>query len=221
MCNYGHFETTKMSFGLNNVASTFQFTMEMALKGLQWIACLIYIDDIIVFGKDFDEHIARVEQDLERIRLAGLKLKPVKCEMLQTEVVFLGHVVSAAGVKLRPTNIAKIVDWPKPRNAKQVKQFVAMGSYDSRYIKNIASMVRSMVDLTKKVKKFVWNDACDEAFEKLKQALVSIDVMGYPLNDAGMSMLDVDASDVGIGGVLHQVQDGTDGQIQRPVRNDS
>ena len=84
--------------------------------------------------------------------------------MLQTEVVLPGQVVSGAGIKSSPTNIAKIVDWPKPRNAKQVKQFITMGSYYRRYIKNFASMVRFMVDLTKKGKKFVWNDACDEAF---------------------------------------------------------
>ena len=206
VCKYGHFEMTRMPFGLNSAASTFQRTMEMALQGLQWLTCLIYIDDIIVFGKDFDEHIARVEQVLERLRLAGLKLKPTKCEMLQTEVSFLGHVVSGVGVKPSPTNVSKILGWPKPKNAKQVKQFVAMGSYYRRYIKDFAAMVRPMVDLTKKGKKFVWSESCDQAFEKLKQALTSADVMGYPLNEGGMFVLDVDASDVGIGGVLHQIQ---------------
>ena len=78
-------------------------TMEMAHQGLQWLTCLINIDDIIIFGKDFSEHITRVEQVLERMRLAGLKLKPSKCEMLQTEVGFLGHVISGAGVKPSPT----------------------------------------------------------------------------------------------------------------------
>ena len=73
-CKYGHFEMTRMPFGLNNAASTFKRTMEMALQGLQWITCLIYIDDIIVFGKNVDEHLLREEQALERIRSAGLKL---------------------------------------------------------------------------------------------------------------------------------------------------
>ena len=89
-----------------------------------------------------------------------------------------------------------------------MKQFVAISSYYRRYIKDFAAMVRPMVDLTKKGKKFLWSQACDEAFEKLKKALISTDVMGYPLNDGGMFVLDVDASDVGIGGVLHQVQGG-------------
>ena len=116
--------------------------MELALTNLQWITCLIYIDNIIVFGKSFEQHISRVEEVLERIKVACLKLKPEKCEMLQKEVVFLGHVVSGYDVSPNPTNIEKILSWPKPKSAKQVKQLVAMGSYYRRYVKNFASMVR-------------------------------------------------------------------------------
>ena len=206
VCKYGHFEMTRMPFGLNNAASTFQRTMEMALRGLQWITCLIYIDDVIVFGKTFEEHLARVEEVLERIQAAGLKLKPEKCRMLQKEVVFLGHVVSGKGVQPSPTNISKIISWPRPKTAKQVKQFVAMGSYYRRYVKDFASMVRPMVDLTKKGKKFVWSVACETAFAEMKKALLSTDIMGYPLNEGGEFILDVDASDIGIGGILHQFQ---------------
>ncbi|MCG8032791.1 MAG: retroviral-like aspartic protease family protein, partial [Candidatus Thiodiazotropha taylori] len=208
VCKYGHFEMLRMPFGMNGSASTFQRTMELALQGLQWVTCLIYIDDIIVFGKDIDQHMKRVEQVLHRIRQAGLKLKPEKSHLLQTEVTFLGHVVSSEGVKPCPTNITKIIDWPKPKNAKQIRQFVAMGSYYRRYIQGFASMVRPMVDLTKKGKKFIWDEACDTAFTRLKKALVSSDVMGYPLNEGGDFILDVDASDIGIGGVLHQIQQG-------------
>ena len=208
VCKYGHFEMTRMPFGLNNAASTFQRTMELALQGLQWITCLIYIDDIIVYGRTFDEHLKRVEEVFERLKNAGLKLKPEKCNMLQTEVIFLGHVVTANGVKPNPTNIAKILGWPRPKTAKQIRQLVAMGSYYRRYVKNFATIVRPMVELTKKGKKFIWSEACEKAFEQLKERLVSSDVMGYPLNDAGQFILDVDASDVGIGGILHQIQDG-------------
>ena len=121
VCKYGHFEMTRMPFGLNNSASTFQRTMELALQGLQWITCLIYIDDVIVYGKSFDEHMHRVEEVLERIKAAGFKLKAQKCLLLQTEVVFLGHVVSGEGVKPNPTNIAKIASWPVPKTPRQVK----------------------------------------------------------------------------------------------------
>jgi hypothetical protein len=91
---YGQYEMTKMPFGLNCAANTFQRTMELALQGLQWETCLIYIDDIVVFGATFNEHLYRVEQLLSRLSDPGLKLKPGKCELLQEEVTFLGHVVS-------------------------------------------------------------------------------------------------------------------------------
>ena len=208
VCKYGHFEMTKMPFGLNNAASTFQRTMELVLQGLQWETCLIYIDDVIVYGKNFDEHLLRIDQVLERIQGAGLKFKPSKCEMLQDEVVFLGHVVSGAGVKPNPVNISKIIEWPQPKTGKEVKQFVAMGSYYRRYVKDFASIAKPMLELTKKGKEFLWDNHCDLSFSNLKKALVSSDVMGYPLNEGGEFILDVDACDVGIGGVLHQIQDG-------------
>ena len=208
VCKYGQFEMTRMPFGLNNAASTFQRTMELALQGLQWVTCLVYIDDVIVFGKNFREHMQRVDEVLERIKDAGLKLKPSKCSMFQHEVVFLGHVVSKDGVSPDPSNIEKIIQWPRPKNARQVKQFVAMGSYYRRYVKDFARVAKPLNELTKKDKEFKWDTDCEKAFSSLKQALVSKQVMGYPLNEAGTFLLDVDASGLGIGGVLSQVQEG-------------
>ena len=144
-----------MPFCLYNAALTFQRTMELALQGLQWVTCLIYIDDAIVFGKDFDQYMQRLEEVLDRIKKAGLKLKASKSYLLQNEVIFLGHVVSGEGIKPSPTNVTKVVDWPTPKTAKQVKQFVAMASYHRRYVRNFASTAMPMVDLTKKGKKFL------------------------------------------------------------------
>ena len=127
--------------------------------------------------------------------------------MLQTEVVFLGHVVTPDGIKPNPTNISKILDWPLPKTAKQVKQFVAMGSYYRRYVKNFATT--AMVELTKKGKKFIWSELCEEAFKQLKMVLVSSEVMAYLSNDSGQFYLDVGASDVGIGGHIASDARGT------------
>ena len=155
VCKFGQYEMIRMPFGLNNAASTFQRTMELALQGLQWHTCLVYIDDIIVYGATFEQHLERVDQVLARIQDARLKLRPDKCHMLQTEVVFLGHVVSNDGVRPDPTNVAKIVGWPKPQNPKQVRQFVATGSYYRRFIKDFAKLSRPMVELTRKDAQFV------------------------------------------------------------------
>jgi hypothetical protein len=100
--------------GLKSAPMTFQRVMELALQGLQWQSCLIYLDDVVIFSKTFDEHIERLSTVLDRIRTAGLKLKPEKCQFFQSEVIFLGHVVSGEGVKPNPPNIMKIKQWPPP-----------------------------------------------------------------------------------------------------------
>lgn len=208
VCKYGQFQMKRMPFGLNGSASTFQRCMEIALKGLNWVTCLIYIDDIIVYGATFEEHISRVDEVLDRVERAGLKLKPKKCILLQKEVIFLGHVVSQNGVRPDPTNISKILQWPTPQNPKQVRQFVATGSYYRKFVKGFATIVRPLVDLTKKGVTFKWCDKCENAFKTLKLALTGPEIMGYPLNEGGEFILDVDSSGVGIGAVLQQMQEG-------------
>ena len=217
-CKYGQFEMTRMPFGLNNAASTFQRTMELALQGLQWVTCLVYIDDIITYGRNFTEHIQRVDEVLNRIKQAALKLKPEKCNLFQTRVTFLGHVVSDKGVSPDPNNVAKIVQWPTPQNAKQVKQFVATGSYYRRFVKDFAKIARPLTELTKLDKEFIWDSECDMSFEKIKQALISPEVMGYP-NNHGSFYLDVDASGYGLGGVLAQMQEGREKVIAYASRS--
>ena len=88
---YGHFEYVTMPFGLTNAPATFQRVMELALNGLQWDICLIYLDDILIFSRTFTEHLQRLKQVVHRIKEAGLKLKPEKCHLFQEEVIFLGH----------------------------------------------------------------------------------------------------------------------------------
>jgi len=130
--------------------------------------------------------------------------------MLKPEVIFLGHVVSKEGVKPSPVNIAKVIEWPVPQIAKQAKQFVALGSYYRRFVRDYAKMVRPLTELTKNDRGFVWTPDCQQAFDAVKQALTSTPIMAYPMNEGGEFILDVDASGVGIGGVLQQVQDGVE-----------
>lgn len=87
-----------MPMGLTNSPAVFQRLMEVALRGLQRHTCLIYLDDVLIFGSDFEEHMIRLEDVLSRIRDAGLKLKPEKCQLLQSSVNFLGHTISAEGI---------------------------------------------------------------------------------------------------------------------------
>jgi hypothetical protein len=94
--------------------------MELVLQRLQRQICLIYLDDVIVYSKNFEEHVQRLDLVLERIVEAGLKLKPEKCEMLRSKVVFLEHVVSEKGIEQNPDNVVEILSLPPPKTVKEV-----------------------------------------------------------------------------------------------------
>lgn len=204
---YGLYEYTSMPMGLTNSPATFQRLMEIALRGLQWRTCLIYLDDIVVFCNNFEEHLGRIAEILERIQSAGLKFKPEKCQLFQPEVDILGHLVSAEGIKPNPHNVSKIQQWPLPTNATEVRQILGMGNYYRRFVKKYSSLVRPLTELTRKGVAFQWTVACEEAFKALKQTLIGSDIMAYSKED-GLYILDTDARDCQIARILSKIQDG-------------
>ena len=215
---YGLYEYLTMPMGLSNSPAVFQRLMEFVLSSYQWHICLIYLDDVLVFGSNFDEHMDRVDQVLDRITQAGLKLRPEKCWLLQSSVNFLGHTISSEGVLPNPDNLAKIQQWPVPTTQTEVRQILGLGSYYRRFIKNYSDLVRPMTLLTHKNTPFVWSEACMKAFETLKQKLMGSEIMAYPRNE-GQYILDTDASDTQISGILSQVQDGRERVISYGSRS--
>ena len=157
---YGLFEYTTMPFGLSNAPATFQRLMEIALSGLQWTTCLIYLDDVLLFGSSFQELTSRIQAVLDRIRAANLKLKPSKCHLFREEVTFLGHILSPDGIRPNKENIEKILQWKAPTNVKEVQSFLGMANYYRRFCKNYSALVRPLIDLTMKGKKFEWTEKC-------------------------------------------------------------
>lgn len=125
----GLFEWNVMPFGLCNAPATFQRLMDRVLVGLQWEMCLVYLDDIIVLGRDVAQMLQRLDKVFTRLREANLKLKPSKCCLFKEEVAYLGHVVSARGVATDPQKVQKVADWPTPKNVSEVRQFVGLASY--------------------------------------------------------------------------------------------
>ena len=204
---YGLYEYVTMPMGLTNSPAVFQRLMEVTLRGLQWHTCLIYLDNVLIFGSDFEEHMIRLEDVLSRIRDAGLKLKPEKCQLLQSSVNFLGHTISAEGILPNPENLAKVKQWPVPTTPTQVRQILGLGSYYRRFIMGYSDLVRPLTLLTHKNKPFIWSTECQESFDALKQKLIGSDIMAYP-RDHGLYVLDTDASDTQISGILSQMQDG-------------
>jgi hypothetical protein len=201
----GLYEYLVMPFGLTNAPATFERLMERVLRGLQWRKCLVYIDDIIIFGKDFTETLANLRCVFLRLREAHLTCKPKKCEMFKKEVNFLGHVVSGDGIKCDPRKTDAVRNWPTPTNLKEVRSFLGLASYYRRFIQDFATISAPLTELTKKNVKFHWTEVQEQAFQRLKDKLCSEPVLAYPTAD-GFFILDTDASNYGIGAVLSQVQ---------------
>uniref|UniRef100_A0A3B3RUB2 Gypsy retrotransposon integrase-like protein 1 n=1 Tax=Paramormyrops kingsleyae TaxID=1676925 RepID=A0A3B3RUB2_9TELE len=196
-----------MPMGITNAPPSFQRLMELVLRGLHWSVCLIYLDDIIVYSKDFEQHLQHLRDVFHRFRAAGLKLKPSKCHLARSSVSFLGHHVSHDGVRPDPSNTEKVANWPLPESPTQVRAFLGLCSYYRRFIKHFAHIAEPLHHLTRKGVPFVWSFDADQAFRLLKLALTSPPVMAFP-NLSVPFLLHTDASLHAIGSVLSQLMDG-------------
>ena len=206
---YGLYQFKVMPFGLCNAPSTFQRLMELILAGLHWETCLIYLDDVVVFGRTWEEHMLRIREVLSRLLRANLKLNPEKCQFFRKSVSFLGHIISDQGVSTDPDKVRAITQWPTPTSPEELRSFLGLASYYRRFIHKFAEIAAPLHRMQDKNSKFQWSEQCQEAFQSLKQKLSSAPVLAFP-NPKDTFILDTDASDVGIGSVLSQVQDGVE-----------
>ena len=204
---FGTFRFKVMSFGLCNAPATFQRLMDTVLSGLNFRTLLVYLDDIILFSRTVQEHFVRLKELLDCLRKANLKLKPSKCSLFQTEVEFLGHVVSEHGVRTDPKKIESVSTWPRPSSVREVRSFLGLASYYRRFVEHFAEKAGPLHALTHKNARFHWNEQSEEAFLALKNALVSSPILAMPL-DEGRYYLDTDACNEAIGAVLQQEQGG-------------
>ena len=190
-----------------NATATFERVMELVMAGLQWKTCLIYLDDVIVYGKTFEDELNRLKEVFLRFRQFNLKLKVKKCELFQQSVSFLGHIVSKSGISADPEKVASVKSWPVPRNTSEVRSFLGFCSYYRKFVKDFADIASPLHKLTEKNKHFEWSVQCQMAFEKLKEIMTDTPILAFPDENSSI-ILDTDASDIGIGAVLSQVQDG-------------
>ena len=128
-----------------------------------------------------------------RLSDANLKLKGKKCVLFAQEVNYLGHVITSDGVKTDPKKGEAVALWHPPTSVKQVKSFLGLVTYYSKFIKNFADVCRPLHNLTRKEVKFEWTDKCQEAFEEIKKRMTASPVLAYPKSE-GMFILDTDAS---------------------------
>jgi len=174
--------------------------------------CLCYLDDVIVFGRTQKELLDRLDKVLQRLHEHGLKVKPSKCVLFKTEIKFLGHLVTAAGVQPLPDKVAAIQEWPTPRCLRDVRAFYGLIGYYRRFIEGFGTIAEPLTRLTKKGTKFVWSTEADRAFQTLKALLLQVPTLAFPCPDRPC-ILDTDCSDVAYGSVLSQLIDGQ----ERPI----
>lgn len=194
-----------MPFGLCNAPATFERLMERVMVGLLGDVCLVYLDDIIIMGRTFKEHLRNMEKVFTRLRNATLKLSPKKCALFKKEVSYLGHIISPEGVKTDPEKIKAVQDWPTPKNKSEVRSFLGLCTYYRRFVKKFSDIARPLHRLTEEKRDFVWDSTCEDAYQELKRCLCETPILGYPSRD-GRFVVDTDASNTGIGGVLSQIQ---------------
>ena len=189
--------------GLSNAGQCFQRLIEHVFRGMRWSKVVCYLDDICTFGKTFEQQLSNLREVFERLRQANLKLNPKKCQFFCTQINFLGHVVSGAGITPDPRNLDKVANWPRPTNVKGVRGFCSLASYYRRFIKGFSEIAQPLNYLTRKNVPFVWSKECETAFTTLKQALTTHPVVTHP-NYTLPWLLYCDASNHSIGSVLSQ-----------------
>ena len=223
----GLFEFTHMPFGLTNARASFCRLMEMVIRDQQFVTLLFYLDDICIFANSADQMLDRIELVFSRLKQYQLKIKPKKSFFFQTEVSFLGHVLSAKGISPNPEKVDKVRDWPIPKTSKEVHSFIGLASYYRRFIPNFAKWSKPLNALImppahqakvrrgemkkSELTEFMWSKECQEGFDALKHALTTAPVLAYP-DYTQPFILETDASLKGLGAVLSQK--GKDGEVR-------
>ena len=206
----------KLSVGFTNASACFNRAMHLILKGLCWSDCLVYLDDIIVFGRTLKEHRERLSLVLSCLTEAGLKINPKKCKLLCEQVVVFGHVVSREGISPDSEKIRVIKEWPESVDESQLGELLGMAGYYRQFVQNYAPIESPLHHACQEEDRFRWTVECEEAFRDIKKRLSSAPIMAFPKLDVPF-ILENDASDSGLGAMLSQAQCGKERVIAHTV----
>ena len=205
----GQFRFARCPFGLSNVPSCYSRLVQMALDRLPPGFALAYIDDIICHSHNLHDHVDHLRQVVKLHVAAGMKLNLAKCNLFQKEVEYLGHLVSKDGIRMIPSYVARILDWPLPTNAKELRSFLGFTGYYRSFIKKYGELTCEMNQMRNSRKDLTWSEENKAKFEQLKQCFAEQPVRGYPRYDSPEPfILDTDFSSTNMAAVLSQLQDG-------------
>ena len=200
--HHGHYEFKVMPFGFCNAPSSFQATMNDIFQPYLRRFIIVFFDDILIYSQTLSEHLIHLEKAFETLLHNQFILKFSKCSFAQSQVEYLGHVVSGQGVAPIASKIQAIDQWPIPMTTKALCSFLGLAGFYRRFIRGYASIVAPLIKVTTK-EPFEWTAEADKAFRVLKTALISAPVLVLP-NFTLPFTLETDASGVGMGVVLSQ-----------------
>ena len=200
---YGMFEWLVVPFGLTNAPSVFMQLMQEVLAPFLDQFVIVYLDDILVYSANLDDHIKHVNQVLQTLRAKQLFAKQSKCSLFQSRIDFLGYVISSQGIAMEQNKVQQILNWPPPATVKQIRQFLGLAGFYRQFINNFSGVASPLSSLMKTNTPFVWTSECDKAFNQLKQCISSEPVLMLPREREPFT-IHTDASRFAIGGVLMQ-----------------
>ena len=202
-----------MPFGATNTPATFQRLIESCLGDLNLNWCIIYLDDVVVYTPTIEEHLKRLSGVFQKLKEAGLKLKPSKCQLFRKSMSYLGHVVSEEGVRTDPKKIEAVQKWERPHNVNTVRKFLGFVNYYRKFIKDYSKIARPLYNLIsgdnakRRTNSVEWSHTAEEAFQILIDRCTHAPILAY----ADFSLpfeLHIDASGIGLGAILYQTQEG-------------
>ena len=203
---YGTYEYNVMPFGLCNAPSTFQRLMNKILWKYIGHFAWVYLDDIVIYSRTFEEHLQHLELIFTCLKEASLQINIEKCRFFSRKIHFLGHVISDEGIRPDESKIEKVKNFPTPTNIKQVREFLGLASYYRKFIKDFALIARPLNQLLKNDEEFIWNDERELSFQTLKNCLISYPILRHPDFNRPFYLY-TDASGTALGAVLQQFDD--------------
>ena len=199
---------SRLPFGINSAVSLFQREIEHVLRGIPGVVA--YLDDILVSSRTTEEHLQTLDVVLARLREAGLKVRPAKCRFLVSSVEYLGHIIDRNGIRPTPAKVRAIQSVPEPQNVRQLKAFLGLLTYYSRYIPDRSQQLAPLHALLQKSVPWHWGASQAASFRWAREVLTSDSVLGH-FDISKRQVLVCDASSVGVGAVLAQREpDGTE-----------